>query len=1092
MLIQLMYGVPTMTSSIDRPIFREDESSQIPALQLLQNLGYQYLNPEEAMSLRGGSARNVILDGILEQQLRNPKLNKILYKGEAFDFGDANISNAIHELKRIPFEGLMKTSEKIFELITLGKSYNVTIRGDRKSYDLKYIDWETPSNNVFHVTEEFIVEPASGTGERKRPDIVLFINGIPIVVIECKRTDYPDPVEEAVSQHIRNQKSERIPNLYVYSQVLLALCPTNTNAEKDRCLYATTGTPRSFWYPWKERTSFVDKLTKLVNTPLSKTAKDKLFGLRFEHVRKYFDDLEKYPRTITDQDQVLFGLCRKERLLEIIKEFILFDAGTKKIARYQQYFSVKHTLDRVTKATTGEVRPNGVIWHTQGSGKSLSMVMLAKAIVMDQRIKDPKVILITDRVDLDDQIYKTFRNCGVAVKQATSGQDLIDILHDTRSVVIATTLQKFDAVANARGEHFESPDIFILVDEAHRSQYGESNARIHKVFRKACFIGYTGTPLTKKERHTMERFGKIIGDPYTNRDAIDDGAIVPLLYEGRVVPQSINKDLVDRWFERLTQDLSDEQKADLKRKHNRADLLAKTDQRIFMIASDISEHFRKNWKGTGFKGQLAVDSIGSAMKYWEYFRQLNEIETAVVISKTDDRRGHESHLDDETGLEKYERLIRESYGDHKKYEKDIKVKFDSDEGPDILIVVWKLLTGFDVQRNTVLYIDKNLEGHTLLQATARVNRTFPKKDFGYIIDYHGNLEHFIKAVQHYDDLAKSERADDYDRLCQEETASAIHQIDDEINKLPQYYADLVGMFSSISNRLDLKAYEDVLWEKRDREKFYERLGRFGRTLHLALSSVDYQLKASESEIKKYKDELRFFERLKLNMKQVFAESIDYRDYEPKIQKLLNTHVLAQSIETVIEPVSIYDATFQNDLKDKDTGSQALTILNRTNKYISDNLDKDQVFYERFSKLIEETLQAYREKRISEKDLLNKATELRDKVLTRTGDELPKSLDDNDAAKAFFGVLKKCLSAKNDVTGQRQDVLAEMSLEIDAIIVENRIVDWTRNTYVQNIIKNAIEDYVIDVKMEHKLEIDFEVLDRILEEVVKAAKLHRAK
>ena len=1076
-----------------RPIFREDESSQVPALQLLQKLGYTYLSPEEAMSLRGGNVRNVILDAVLESQLKESRLNRILFKGEEYEFGDANISNAIHELKRVPFEGLLKTSEKVFDLLTLGKSYNVTIKGDRKSYDLKYIDWDNPENNVYHVTEEFIVEPEKG-GEKKRPDIVLFVNGIPLVIIECKRADYPDPVEEAVSQHIRNQKVDRIPNLYIYSQILLAVCPSNIKAAKDRCLYATTGTPRSFWYPWKERTAFEKELSVLINKPLEKAKKDKLFGFRFNEVRAYFDELEKSPRQITDQDQILFGLCRPDRLLEQIKEFILFDGGTKKIARYQQYFSVKHTLDRIADAPAQSKRPNGVIWHTQGSGKSLSMVMLAKAIVLDRqhRIRDPKVILITDRIELDDQIFKTFQNCGVAVKHVTSGQDLLETLQEDKSVIIATTIQKFDAVANSRGQEFASRDIIILVDEAHRSQYGEANSKVHKVFPNACFIGYTGTPLTEKERHTMERFGKIIGEPYTNRDALDDGAVVPLLYEGRVVPQSVNKDLVDRWFERLTQGLSKEQKADLKKKFNRADQLAKTDQRLFMIASDVSEHFRRNWKGTGFKGLFAVDSIASAMKYWDYFKQLGEIDTAVIISKTDDRGGHSDIGEEETALQKYEKMIKETFGDHKRYEKDTKKKFDSEEGPDVLIVVWKLLTGFDVQRNTVMYIDKNLEGHTLLQATARVNRTFPKKDYGYIIDYHGNLQHFLDAIEHYDKLAEQERTGDYDKFGREEIESAIHDVKDEIKKLPQYYSDLTGLFAHVENKLDLKAYENALWEKADREKFYERLSRFGNALHLALSSVDYYTSASPKEVAHYKSELKFFEQLKFDIKKVFAEVIDYRDYEPKIEKLLNTHVIASSVETVVEPFPIWDIRLKEDLEGKDVTTQALTILNRTSKYITDNLEKDRVFYERFSKLIEETLEAYRNKRISEKELLERASEFKERVLTRTGDELPEVLDGNDAAKAFYGILKENVTKKNKMDSRLEALFADMSLHIDMLILTHRVVDWARNLHIQNTIKNLVEDYIFDVKSKERLEINFDIIDKILEEVIKAARIHRAK
>lgn len=1073
--------------STSRPIFREDESSQIPALQLLQNMGYTYLEQEEALRLRNGNIRNVILDDILEAQLR--EINKITLKGSDYEFRDVNISNAMHELKTVPFEGLIKTSEKIFDLLTLGKSYTETIAGDRKSYNFKYIDWENPENNVFHVTEEYNVETASFDGNKRRPDVILFVNGIPLVVIECKRPDLPDPVEEAIEQHIRNQKNHEIPHLYTFSQIILGICPTNISSKKNRCMYATTGTPRPFWYPWKEKGQFRAKLEALVNTPLSEEKKRKLFSERYWHVKDYFEELEKAPRQITDQDQILFGLCRPERLLEIIKKFVLYDAGTKKIARYQQYFSVNDTITRITSIEPHEKRPNGVIWHTQGSGKSLSMVMLAKSIAMDERIREPKIILITDRVDLDEQIYRTFQNCQVPLKQAGSGSELIKILNSNRSAVIATTIFKFDKVANSKGTTIDSNDIIILVDEAHRTQYGQASAKVHKVFPRACFIGYTGTPLAKKNKNTMKQFGDIIGSPYTSRDALDDKAIVPLLYEGRIVPQDISKDLLDRWFERVTRGLTEEQKADLKRKYNRADQLAKVDQRIFMVAADVSEHYSSTWKGTGFKGQLAANSIASALKYKTYFDELEEISTAVIISKTDDRRGHESCDEDESALHKYERMVKEQFGNNKRYEKEMIAKFDSEEGPDILIVVHKLLTGFDVQRNTVLYIDRAFEeSHNLLQATARVNRTYQGKEFGYVIDYYGNLKNFQEAITQYDDLAKREKIGEFDQFERDEIESAIHEISEEVQKLPQYYADVVDMFSSVLNKSDLSAYEEVLFEKESRETFYERLSQFGRSLHQALSSVLFITKTPDDKIKEYKGELKFFEKLKTHIKQVFAESIDYRDYEPKIEKLLNTHVHAEPVQTIVPMFDIYDKRFDSELEGKNTRSKALTILNRTKRYIEDNLERDRIFYERFSKLLQDTLDDYHQKRIKESELLAKATELKEKVLSRTGDELPDVLEGKGEAKAFYGIIKEVLDKKKDFKKETLDGLANMSIDIDQIIKENIIVDWTKNIDIQNKLKNKIEDYIFDKKSEYNLTIDFDSIDRIMEEVIKTAKV----
>ncbi|MCZ0933455.1 MAG: HsdR family type I site-specific deoxyribonuclease [Oligoflexia bacterium] len=1072
-------------TSLARPSFREDESSQIPALQLLQNMGWTYLEPEEALNFRKNSPRNVLLEDILEPQLR--KINQIQYKGSAYQFTSANISNAIHELKTAPFEGLIKTSEKIFDLLALGKSCMETIQGDRKSYDLKYIDWEQPENNVYHVTDEYNVETFRFDESKRRPDIVLFINGIPIVVIECKRPDISEPIEEAISQHIRNQKNREIPHLFTFSQILIALCPSNTKINKNRCMYGTTGTERKFWHPWKEETQFKTELDQLINKTLPQEKKEKLFAGRYSHFLKHFDELETSPRQITNQDIILYGLCRPQRALEFIKKFILYDAGAKKIARYQQYFSVKNTLKRITNAEPNEKRPNGVIWHTQGSGKSLSMVMLAKAIAMEPKIKEPKVILVTDRVNLDEQIYKTFDNCEVPLKQAKSGTNLVEILQSSKATVIATTVFKFETVANSKSIVMDSNDIIVLVDEAHRTQYGLANAKVRKVFPKACFIAYTGTPLTKTEKHTMKKFGEIIGSPYTSRDALEDNAIVPLLYEGRLAPQEISKNLLDRMFERITKDLSEEQKADLKGKYNRSNQLAKTDQRIFMITADISSHFSRMWKGKGFKGQLAANSISSALKYEKCFKELGEVSVAVIVSKTDDRKDHKDIMEDETDLQKHEQKIKKNFGDYKKYEKEIIESFNSEEGPDILIVVYKLLTGFDVPRNTVLYIDKPMEGHTLLQATARVNRVFPHKEFGYVIDYHGNLQKFLSAVAHYDNLAERASNIEMDSFDRQEAQNSIRKIEEEINKLPEYYSNLTALFRSVKNKRDLSAYEDSLVEKEKREGFYEKFSQFGNCLHQALSSADFITKTPNTKIKKYKEELKFFCKLKKHIQEVYAESVDYRDYEPKIENLLNTYVQAESAQTVVPLVNIYDTEFNSKLNGKSKKSKALMILHNTKKYISDNMEKDHVFYERLSKLLQNTLKEYQEKRINEAEFLQKAIKLKDTALTRTGDELPSALEGEESAKAFFGILKKVIEKKNSLSEENINKLADMSLKICRIVEKHRIVDWFKNRDIQNRIKNEIEDYIYEQKENIGFSIDFASIDRIMEETIKTAK-----
>ena len=389
--------------------FLEDIVSHMPALHLLQHLGFHYLTPTEALAMRGGKRSRVVLDTILLEQLG--KLNKITFKGQAHDFTEANLRSAVDALTDIPFDGIVKTNEQIFDLLTLGKSLEQTIEGNKKSYSVQYIDWDNPTNNVFHVADEFEVE-RTASHETRRPDIVLFVNGIPLAVIECKRPDEKDAVEVGISQHLRNQRGDEIPLLFVFSQLLLSVCQNHGK-------YGTAGTPKKFWSAWKEEhAGTLDAvLAKLINTPLSAVEQQRLFESRPPHIAARMRQLAAAGHRLpSPQDRVLYCLLRPERLLELTYRFTLFDKAVKKVARYQQFFAIRETMALVTKAKGDEKRQGGVIWHTTGSGKSLTMVMLAKALSLETSVKNPRVVIVTDRVDLDTQIWKTFLACRKSVE----------------------------------------------------------------------------------------------------------------------------------------------------------------------------------------------------------------------------------------------------------------------------------------------------------------------------------------------------------------------------------------------------------------------------------------------------------------------------------------------------------------------------------------------------------------------------------------------------------------------------------------------------------------------------------------------------
>ena len=1051
------------------PSFKEDHISQIPALQVLVNLGYKYLSPEEALELRGNNTSNVILDTVLIEQLQ--KMNSIRFKGSEYAFSSQNITNAVRALKQFSDNnGLISINEYVYDLLTLGKSFEENIQGSTKSFNLNYIDWDNIENNIFHVTEEFEVLAGDGKHHR-RPDIILFVNGIPMVVIECKRPDHKDPVKEAVSQHIRNQKEEEIPNLFVYSQLLLAI-------SKNENKYGTTKTTEPYWSVWKENID-EDKLSEIINRELDSGTKDNLFSNRYKYIRSNFDSIEKNGRQTTEQDRLLYNLCRKERLFGLIRKYIVFDAKVKKIARYQQYFAVRKTIDRVKNYDNDGNRQGGVIWHTQGSGKSLTMVMIATGIALDESIENPRIIVVSDRIHLDKQIAGTFKKCGLKPARAKSGNELFSLLEGNKKNIITTVIDKFDTALKKRSVKIGSPNIFVLVDESHRSQYGRTHALMRKVLPRASYIGFTGTPLLKKDKNTADKFGGFI-DKYTIDQAVQDKAVVPLLYEGRHIDQDVQKKHIDKWFDIVSEPLTKYQVVDLKRKYSKSDKVNATDQRINMVAYDISKHFSNNFTDGVCKGQLATASRTDAIKYKTFFDEIGLLETEVIMSPPDTREGHDdvdSEPNDE--IRKFWDKMMKKYGNEKTYVDTIVTSFLTDESPQIIIVVDMLLTGFDAPRNTVLYIDKNLNEHNLLQAIARVNRINEGKDFGFIVDYRGILGELDKALNTYRALEEFDQND---------IIGTLTNIKEEIDKLPQRHSDLWDIFKGIINKRDSEEYEMLLYDEELRQKFYEKLSLFSRTLAIAFSSTKFLEECPEIKINRYREDLKAFQKLRAVVKSRYSEVIDFKEYEPRIQKLLNTYVSADQVLQIVEQVNIFDKeNFEKEVE-KATGKAARAdiIAHRTLKTIEEKWEEDPVFYKKFSKLIKQAIKDYRDKRITEAEYFLKAKDYQDTVIDRKEEGLPEILNSRNEAKAFYGITNEVLKKYDKNQNNLSDISAQVGIAIDDIVQKNKVVDWHGKRDIHNKILNDIEDYLYELKDRKKIDLTFDDIDEIMERALKVA------
>ncbi|MBF0479970.1 MAG: type I restriction endonuclease subunit R [Candidatus Omnitrophica bacterium] len=1054
--------------------FNEKYLSQIPALQVLMNMGYTYLRPEEVMKERQGKYSNVILENVLRSQLK--AINNINYKGGQYLFSEENIQSAIQKLKNIKFDGLLRTNENMYDLITLGTSLEQTIEGDSKSHTLNYIDWVNPERNVYHATAEFSVS-RSRSSETARPDIVLFVNGIPLTVIECKAPDIE--IEQAISQSIRNQSDEYIPHLFTFAQLVMAV-------NKNEAQYATTGTSKNFWSIWKELKDKESSVAAIVNTKLSDSQKDLLFSGEFTVARSFFDELEQEgKRLVTEQDKILHSLCRPERLLELAYKYTIFDNGIKKIARYQQYFVIKSTLERVQNLDMNGKRKGGIVWHTQGSGKSLTMVMLTRNLALDSFVSNPKIVLVTDRDDLDKQLANTFAACKLSPNQATSGRNLLELVSGNKASIITTLIHKFDKALNISKFQDSSADIFMLIDESHRTNYSSLAARMRQMFPNACYLGFTGTPLMKKEKNSFAKFGGLIEPHYSINQAVNDGAVVPLLYEGRLVDMSQNQAAIDLWFERHTQGLTQEQQADLKRKYARAEMLNKAEQVIYMRAFDISEHYRSTWQETGFKAQLVAPSKAAALRYHEYLKEIGHVSSEVVISPPDMRESFDE-TDDEPNDEvvKFWDRMMKRYGNKEEYTKQVINQFKYGSEPEILIVVSMLLTGFDAPKNAVMYLCKDLREHSLLQAIARVNRVWEDKEFGYVIDYVGLLGELDKALNMYSA---------FEGFDEEDIAGTLTSMSEEIKKLPQRYSDLLDLFKEVKNSYDEEAYEILLGDKELRDEFYERLAQYCKTLHLALSSELFIAGTDDNKLQQYKNVLKRFQKLKVAVKVRYQESIDYRDYEPKIKKLLDTHIQASEVIQLNEPVNIFDEKMFNILKQeqapyglKTSSAKADAIAHATKRVITEKMGEDPAFYEKFSKLIQQVIDDFRNKRMSDLDYLKKVSDIRNKIVMRQHDDAPAKLEGNDDAMAYYGVLQSYFNINGN--GKIENVVANTALAIQGILKKYWKVHFWDDDDAQKLVQNDIDDYLFDeVKGVQGISLTLDQMDEIIHKTMQVAK-----
>ncbi len=1044
------------------PKFQEEYSAKIPALTLLTNLGWTFLPPEQALSARNGKTSEVVLREVLREELRK---RRFTFAGKERVFSENAIDNVIAELCSPALnEGLGVANERIYNHLLYGISVREFIDGKKVNPTIPIIDWDNVENNSFLFTEEFTVL-RTGEVESRRPDIVCFVNGLPFVVIEAKRPDghvkKGPMIDEGISQNIRNQRNDEIPQLFAYSQLLFSI-----NGADGR--YGTQGTPFKFWAPWREEDISDKEFFSIKNKFLSSDDKALLFSHRPKQDREWYENLISGGElAVTEQDKLLVSLLSPARLLQMTRYYVLFDKKIGKVAaRYQQVFGIERLVERISTKDKYGARQGGVIWHTTGSGKSFTMVFLSKALILHSALKQCRIVVVTDRVDLERQLSTTFSTGGElstkkdkAAAIATSGKRLAEQISKGKERIIFSIINKFAVAAKMPECHNPSSDIIVLIDEGHRSQGGENFIRMRRALPNAAFIAFTGTPLLKDDK-TENKFGPIV-HAYTMQKAVEDKAVTPLLYEERIPDLDVNERAIDSWFDRITEGLTEQQKTDLKKKFAKKGHLYQSEDRIRLIAYDIANHFVKNID-EGLKGQIACDSKLSAIKYKQFMDELGLFESAVVMSAPDTREGNTDV--DEASIPEVAKWWKDNVGsqDEKSYTKNIVKRFEEDDDLKIIIVVDKLLTGFDEPRNTVLYIDKPLKEHNLIQAIARVNRLHEKKKFGLLIDYRGILAELDTTIAKYQDLANRTQGgfdiNDLEGLYQ--------QMSTEYKKLPVLYNNLLEIFKDVKNKGDIEQLRQVIVPKvqerplsnggvemidinlKVREDFYDRLSEFANCLKVALQSASFYEDKSftEQDRKHYKETVKQYSSLRLLAKADAGETVDYDEYAEQVKKLMDKHVVGVEVK---EPDGVYEVgkmgkTDPENWSEDKTRNETDIIKTRITRMIEQSLRDDPYAQEVFSKLLKQV--------IAEAEILFDHPlkqymlfkEFEEKVEKREVDDLPDEFKNNKHAQAYFGVLKMYIGENlHSIDSGLSEQWIELSFAIDEIIT-NAIAEHSIN------------------------------------------------
>lgn len=915
--------------------FNEATISQLPAMKLLHNLGWEYISKEQVRQHREGNTNFLLLD-ILKQQLS-------LINGN--QFSEQDIDTGIREFK--PTQGgLLASNIGIYRLLSNGTNIaKVSTSGDSGYKPFNYIDWDNLANNRFHFTCEF---EASERRNHIRLDLVLFINGIPIAGIETKAGDVP--INEATEQMHRYQ--DEVPGLFAFIQMLAVI---NSGEGK----YASVGTGKSSWFHWREESDenlgFSEEyITGMLDKEVPK-------GLLITMAKDLYQDTNisnaNETKGVADskQNKFLISLFSKERFLDLLRNFTIVGEGSKKIAIGHQYFVVKNTIARVQeKEERGEERrQGGIVWHTQGSGKSTSMILLIKNLKRHLGRHNPRIVLVSDRLELNDQMKNNLEESNVQYKLAKTGKELQQEIIDGNSSVILTNVHKFNLALvdkETKDKANLSKDIFLLADECHRTQYGNYARDMRRLLPNGCYIGFTGTPLLEKyKKSTFLTFGSFIPPTYPIRRALEDKTVVPLYYEARQFNIDIDAVGIDKATIEITKELNSVEEKAIKRKFSNAFTIRQLQSIVHKIAGDIAQHYKSyisrypNRKDE-IKAQLVVASKAHAVLYHQALNQY-EVSNSVVISPpgqdSDEEKNNTINRKESIKLvQKFwqEEVIKDG-NKEKDYERNTIKRFKEGAEPQILVVVDKLITGFDAPKNTILYLCKSLRDHTLLQAIARVNRIYPGKERGLIVDYNMTFPALKEALNAYDELS-GYSAEDIDM-----TLTNVEELLNDFGDAYQKIKDILNLQDNISSEEQwLRATNAMMNSKkwlqfRDQYKTVTELF----AILASLNAFNQKYRGQFEEMDQY---IIFGARLNRHLTRMhYPKSSEYIIAEDLMATALSEQVTADGFRPLGKSIEIYgwgnesieqdEHNVEEERESYDTGTKTSTKSTNNEKQTGD-------------------------------------------------------------------------------------------------------------------------------------------------------------